>query len=92
MSLCYVCLNIECGASGNVFSFVFDGKRKRRSIYDLFDAKITEASKRLGKKLSYVPTTHSVTRKLLLEQKEEGSEIKQVPIYPFPDTISHKYT
>ena len=42
-------MNIECGASGKVFSFVFDGKRKRRSIYDLFDAKITEASQRLGK-------------------------------------------
>ena len=43
-------MNIECGASGNVFSFVFDGTRKRRSIYDLFDAKITKASQRLGKK------------------------------------------
>ena len=52
----------------------------------------SEASQRLSKKWSYIPSTHSVTRKLLLEQKEEGSEIKQVPIYPFPDTISHKYT
>ena len=85
-------MNIECGASGIVFSFVFEGKRKKRSTYAFFYAKITEVSQRFGKKRSYVPATHSVTRKLLLEQKEEGSEIKQVPIYPFPDTISNKYT
>ena len=72
---------------------MFDGKIKRCTIYDHFDAITSEVTQKLDKQKG--ATLHMMkwnnpgncNGKQKADKRGEG-EIKHVPIYPFPDTIN----